>query len=322
MLPDSWRDHYELMRDLAMAAVEVEHLSADADAARKLSEEILDNVRDLDDKVIVRDLQMSFHIGRQDMREALDIGLDTLSLLGVALPREPEALAAREQALREQLGLDALRLEALEALPDLTDPHQAVILRILERTGSPAFYLEPLLKSVLLLTQLDLCMRDGHSAPAAAVYMQYAAVLCGDDPDVELASRLGALAMRLVERFPDPAIAVTVEHMFYGFVHPWNRPMREAVEPLRALIQRGLQVGEMQFASYSAVWSPWYRFHAGDPLDAGYREQCAHLALVERYGMTLARELLCAGVRVIRALLGQSSEREGRREGTGDVKEQ
>jgi predicted ATPase/signal transduction histidine kinase/ActR/RegA family two-component response regulator len=296
-----WQEHYELTRNLALATVEAELVTDHAEAAQGLCEEILAHARDVFDKVAVRDLQMIFHNTRQRMAEALQIGLDTLSMLGVEVPRAPEAVAARVEELRERLRLDEAAVAALEDLPELTDPHLAVVLRMLERTGSPAFYIDLPLKAFLSLTQVELCMRHGHSPLSAIVYAHYAAMLCGAEPD--LASRLGALAMRLAERFPDPAVEVRTKGMFFSWLHQWNRPMREAVEAFRDLVQSSLQIGEIEFASYAAVWCPWYRLYVGDPLDVVHRETCGYLTLTTRYDMALAHATLVPCERAIRELL-------------------
>ncbi|WP_428264802.1 ATP-binding protein, partial [Haliangium sp.] len=310
MPEQSWRDHYELMRDLTMAAAEVEYVNADVATARRLTDELLDNARDLLDKAKVRELQMMFHIAQQEMPEALEIGLDTLSMLGVSLPREPEAVNARVEELREQLDLNQARLAELENHPELTDPRQTMILRILERSATPAFYAEPVLWPLLTHTEVTVCVRHGHSALAAASYIQHAATLCGVNPDLELASGLGALALRLLERFPDPSIEVRASNMFHAFVRPWNEPDRGAVEQLRALVQRGLQAGALEHAFYAAMWCPWFRFQTGDPLDEVHRDQRAYQTLAERHGMVLHRDLIAVTARITRELLGRPADHE------------
>jgi predicted ATPase/signal transduction histidine kinase/ActR/RegA family two-component response regulator len=305
MPEESWRDHYELMRDLTMAAAEVEYVSADVDAARRVIDDILDNARDLLDRAVVRELQMTIHIARQEMSDALEIGLDTLSMLGVSLPREPEAVKARLEELRGLLDLSDAGLAAPEAQPVLTDPHQIMILRILDRASPPAFYVEPMLWPLMTLTGVTVCMRHGHSALAAVVYINFASMLCGANPDIGLATRLSALALRLVERFPDPSMEVRTSSMFHAWVRPWIEPDREAVERLRALVQRGLQAGDLEHAAYASLWCPWFRFQIGDPLEEVHRDQRAYLALVERHGMVLHRDLIAATAWITSELLGR-----------------
>jgi predicted ATPase/signal transduction histidine kinase/AmiR/NasT family two-component response regulator len=298
-----WQEHYELTRDLALATVETAYLTDHVDAAEALCEEILASARDVFDEVAVRELQIISHVMRRRLPEAMAIGLDTLSMLGVEVPRAPEQVAGRVPELLGQLRLDEAGVAALEDLPRLTDPRAAMILRVLERTGSAAFYLDPPLRTLLLLTQVALCMRHGHSSQSAIVYAHYAAMLCGAEPD--LADRLGALALRLADHFPDPAVEVRTKCVFYSWVHPWSHPMREAAEPFRALVQSGLQLGEMEFAAYGAAWYPWYRFYLGDSLDVVHHEISVFVALARRHDMVMALAGLATWEPVIRELLGQ-----------------
>ena len=307
MPANSWRDHYQLMRDLTMAVVQSEYLSANVDAARKLSDEVLEHTPDVYDKVAVCEFQMDFHQSRQQIPEALAIGLNALSMLGVELPREPAAQDACARALHEKLGLDTIQVETVENLPALTDPHQAAILRLLERTATPALYLAPALRQVMVLRGVEICIREGNSSLAAAVYTQHACHLSNFPASLDLACRLGAAAIGLTQRFPDLAIETRTSCMYYAFLHRLSRPMQEAVEPLRAVSQRGMQAGEMEFASYAALWCVWFQLHAGTTLDVVHREQRDALALLDRYNIVTAREMLATTERAVSVLLGHTS---------------
>jgi predicted ATPase/signal transduction histidine kinase/ActR/RegA family two-component response regulator len=305
MPADGWRDHYPLMRDLALAAIEAEYLNTDVDAARRLSRDVLASTRDLLDKVAVYDFQILFHMAQGQLVEAMGVALETLSLLGIELPREPAAMRAYEERLRVELALDEADVAALEYLPELTGDHQAAIIRILSRASTATFFLDPLLWKLEVLTMVAQCVRHGNSPIAVTAYVQYAALLCGDYDDLERGKRFGDLALRLLERFPDPEIEVKALNTYFVFVHPWNRPLREAVEPLRALVQRGLQTGELEYALYCCIVSTFYRLTAGDPLEDVYREQLTYVALIERHRQMFHRVYLGVWERLVRELCGQ-----------------
>jgi predicted ATPase/signal transduction histidine kinase/ActR/RegA family two-component response regulator len=311
LMPDrSWHEHYEQMRDLALATVEAEYLNADFDAAARLSEDLLAHARDVLDRVAVHDFQIIFHIARGQMVEAREVALATLSLLGIELPRELPAMAEREQALLGELRLDDAGFAALEALPELTDPRQAAILAIINRASTPTFFIDPPLWKLMVLTMAAHCRRHGHSPLAAMAYSQYAALLNGAYQDLERGQRFGTLAMRLLERFPDPGLEVKVGNVFHVFVLPWNRPLRESVEPLRALIPRGLQNGDLEFGFYCAIMCTLYRFYTSDPLDDVHREQLVYLGLMDRYRLAFHRSFLGIWERLVRDLRGEPAQPE------------
>jgi predicted ATPase/signal transduction histidine kinase/CheY-like chemotaxis protein len=298
----AWHQHYELARDLALATLEAAYLTGHPDEARSLSEEILASAGDVLDKVAVHEVQLTHH-SAQSPGEALAVMHEALAMLGVELPHEPEARQALAQELRAELELDEAGFAALEHLSELTDHHHAAIMRILASGGPVAFATDPMLWALMMATSAVHSMRHGHSALAAVAYATYGGILCGQYQDLERGYRFGTLAMRLIERFSDPVFAVEVEASFHILVRIWSHPMREGVEPLRALIQRGLQVGEIEFGCVAAIQYIFFRYTLGEPLDALHRDQVAYLALFDRHRMHFLRDVLSMRERLVRALL-------------------
>jgi predicted ATPase/signal transduction histidine kinase/CheY-like chemotaxis protein len=299
----AWQEHYELQRDLALATVEAEYLTDHRDAAGRLAEEILANARDVLDKAEVYEFQIIIHFAHGRLVEAVTVMLEALAMLGVALPEEPAARQALAQELDAALDLDEAGFEALEHLPELTDRHQAAIIRILSRSHGALYFLDPTLWRLVLATEVVQSMRHGHTALAALGYAAYGGMLCGQPQELERGYRFGVLALRLLERFPDPAVAVKVETLCHFFVLPWSRPMRDSTEPLRTLSQRALQLGDIENLCYAPVQSSTARCFTGDPLEDVHRDLLATLALIERHGLLVMRASVDAWERMVRRLL-------------------
>jgi predicted ATPase/GAF domain-containing protein len=300
-----WREHYPLMRDLAMATMQAEYLCGHAAAAQPLAEEILRNTRDVFDEIEVCNFQIEFHLARQQVSEALEIGLAVLSKLGVHLPRDVDTQKARVEQLRAQLQIDRLDVARLEHLPDLRDPLRAGVMRILLVLFTPAYYIAPALSQLILLTQLEICLREGHCRSAPPVYILVAAMLCKDNEHLDLADRLGTFALRLLERFPDPSTKVRTELHYHSFILPWNRSRSEALGWLGSLTHCGLASGDVEFACVAAMACASVRFQSGVPLEAVRKEQLGALALLERYSTSMIRQMLMSEERVVCALLGE-----------------
>ncbi len=301
---DGWRTSYELMRDLAMTAVEVEYRDSNLDAARHLSDEILANARDLLDKVAVYDFQILFHITQNQPETAMEITFEVLAMLGFEVPRDPVAIRARNQELRARLDLDEAGFEALEHMPALTDPHQAAIMRVLVRANASSYFVDPNLWQLLVGMGVEQCMLHGHSSLAAGACGQYAGLVCGLYQDLERGYRYGKLSMRLLERFPDPQIEVQVGNQFCVFVMPWTQPLSDTAEPLRALVQRGLEVGDFEYGMFCACHCLYNQIVLGVPLEGLHREALAYIALIERHHMSFQSDWARIFERKIRALVG------------------
>jgi predicted ATPase/signal transduction histidine kinase/ActR/RegA family two-component response regulator len=288
--PPGWQAHYELMRELTLATAEAEYLTDHRDAAERHAEEILANARDVLDRVEVYELQILLRFARNRPDEVIAVMFEALAQLGMVVPQEPAARQALEQQLTAEIDGSEAGVAALEQLPALTDRRQVAILRIMVRASGAMLVSDPGLWRLLVATKIVLSMRHGYSAPAALAYAAYGGRLCSQSQELERGHHFGALAMRIVEQFPDPALAVRIETMVRIFVLPWSQPVRESVEPFRALSQRALQAGDIEYACTAAMYSPLFRFFAGEPLEDVHAEQRASMALIERHRMLIMRQ--------------------------------
>jgi predicted ATPase/signal transduction histidine kinase/CheY-like chemotaxis protein len=312
-----WQAHYELTRDLTMAAAEAAYLTDQPDEAVRLSEEILAHARDVRDKAAVHQFRIILAHIQGRVSEIVPGTLAALAMLGIVLPREPAAQQALEQELHARLALDDAGFAALERLPAVADPQQSILItRLLPRLFSVITTIDPAVWRLMAATAVVQAMEEGHSAAAAMGHATYGMIICGQRQDFDRGLRFGELAMRLIERFPEPALAVKVECSVRFAVLPWSRPLRESLEPFRALTQRGLQLGDLQYACFAFIQRCLFRFVLGDPLDDVHREQLACLALIERHGLPTVRETASHWERVVRRLLdpaGFASEPEAPR---------
>jgi PAS domain S-box-containing protein len=85
---DKWERHYSLTRDLYTEAVEAEYLSANFERAKVLSEEALQQARDIKDRIRVYKLQILFYRTQNQNIEAAEAALAALETLGVLSPTE------------------------------------------------------------------------------------------------------------------------------------------------------------------------------------------------------------------------------------------
>jgi PAS domain S-box-containing protein len=80
--PDKWDDCYDLTRELYAQAVEAEYLSANFERAKRLSEETLQQARDIQDKISAHKLQILVHAAESQDAKAMDAVLAALETLG------------------------------------------------------------------------------------------------------------------------------------------------------------------------------------------------------------------------------------------------
>ena len=304
---NAWEQHYELQFSLSLLMVEVSLLLADYDHAHALADDIRSHARHLLDKVQVYELQIIFHIAQNRMGKAIDTALDILDQLGLSLPRDAASIAARESQLRSEIADLQTDLAALDQQRELADRHQEAILRILVSVTSASYIGNPALFRLISTEAALLCIRHGHSAMAASAYLWYAALLCGSYREFEHGYRMGALAMRILERFPSAKFATKARNMFCTFILPWKRPIRESLPKLQEAVQCGLENGDFEYGLYASIQFTTYRlFFGNDSLDKVHRDQELYLGIIERYQLAFHRDFASIWQQIAQNLMGKN----------------
>ncbi|GAB4558418.1 MAG: AAA family ATPase [Haliangiales bacterium] len=309
LLPEgAWRSHYQLKRDLCLGTLAVEYLNGDVQAAEPLAEEVLANASDVLDRVSVYEFRILFYVVRNQLQEAVGAALDVLRMLGIELPTEPEAMAAAERRWWDELAPSEALLTTLTDAPELTDPVQVAVQRILSSASAATFIANPPMSRLLVLTMLGHCLRHGHNASSVMAYMWYGALLCGQHREAVYGYRFGTLGQQLLERFAAPALESKVLCVLGVFVVPWTQPYATVIDTLRRSVQLGLQHGDLEYAFYAAVHASVARMYASEPLDAVIRAQRADVEAMASYRMAFHIDLANIWLQAGDNLLGEARD--------------
>jgi predicted ATPase len=200
-------------------------------------------------------------------RQSVTLGLEGASLLGVALPTEPSAVAARI----EELVAATTRLvggrppQALLALPAMSDPAKVRTARVLLELAPFTFQAgRPDLYALVGLTLLQLVLEHGNAAPD--VYSTYSVVHRAIHGDARGAHAWSELALALDARQGGHARA-RVAFVHDWFHAHWLRPLRESVARSLEAAEVGLAAGDVLFGCYNLSGHLIYAAASGLPLD-------------------------------------------------------
>jgi GAF domain-containing protein len=110
----------------------------------------------------------------------------------------------------------------------------------------------------LILTQLNLCIikKYGNPPQAASIYSHYGGILLsGVIKNIDSAYQFGQLSINLVDKLNIPKIEAQVMHMYHGWIWHFKKSLRKEIAQQRLLngIQRGIDTGDNEYASYSAI---------------------------------------------------------------------
>jgi PAS domain S-box-containing protein len=268
LLPDdTWERCYDLTYTLYIAQAEAAYLSTLFDEAEALFGIILRQARTTLDQARVYEMQMPFYVSQTKLSEAFDIGMKALTLLGIALPKEPTQAAMLDEFSQLQNVLGGRAIADLADLPVITDPVVLAAMRCFLHLTNTTFIAFPAWFPIISVRMLKFSVEYGHCALSPFAYNNYAILLLAGMGDLERASQFAQLGVELLEHFrPNQTTCRTV--LGYGnLIHHWKHPARESLTYIEQAVQLGLETGELLFTSYAIYSYGFMRLLTEEPLN-------------------------------------------------------
>jgi len=273
---ESWQEQYELSLSLYEDATEAAYLNGEFERMHELAAIVKQKATTLIDRIKVYEILIQANIAQNLLQEAVQTGLNVVSQLGVNLPAAPthEEL----EAMLAEVG-DRLRGKALEDLgnlPPMTDTTQLAILRILSSIYAPSFMTTPLLCLLTVAKQVAISIEYGNTPQSAFAYGNYGVILCGILMDIDLGYQFGELALELLEKLNVASFKAKTIMTVNVCVKPWKEPISKTLPGFLEAYTSALEVGDLEFAGYSAVTYCYHSYAAGKQLEVLAKEMATY----------------------------------------------
>ncbi|MEH2408350.1 hybrid sensor histidine kinase/response regulator [Nostoc sp.] len=272
---NSWECQYNLTLNLYAETAAVEFLNTNFERAEMLSDVVLVQAKTLLDRVQVSETKMQFYIAKNQMQAALNTGLQVLKMLGLPLSVKPPRRLTR-------LNLGGKQIEDLAELPEMTDAYKLAALRVLINLIPPVYITAPELYPQVVFKMTNLCLKDGNSPLSAYAYVLYGMFLCGAFEDMDSGYKFGQLGLKLLNQFNAKEMTAKIYETFNYFIRHWKEPAINTIEPLLEGVQRGLETGDLEYASYSACFYCTHLFFIGENLEIVLQRQAHYIALMQK----------------------------------------
>lgn len=265
-----WYADYDLALSLYGTSAEAAFLSTDYALSEQLVNLIELNAANTLDKAKAYELKIQLYMAQLEMWRAIAAGLDALSMLGISI-------ACPLGDYSDDLALPAL--SELDKIPEMTDPVKLAALRVLNTVTTTAYQTQPEIFRWIVLTQLQLCLEHGHCASAAFAYMSYA-WYCGAIGAPDQGYQAGQIALKLLEQFDATELQCNLIQLFECFVRHQKEHLRETFTPLLEAIRVGLETGNLEYVSYSAMNYSNHIFFSGESLESLSQTQQHYIDLL------------------------------------------
>jgi predicted ATPase len=255
-----WKQQYDLSLKLHIEAAEAAYLNDDFEQTEELAIMVRNHAKTVLNKVKVYQVWVRAYCNNNhQLWKSIEIGLEILEQLGIALPKTPSQLNI-EQAI-EQTKEDWAETNPSELidLPLMKEPEKLAAIGILSELIHPTFEASPKLYCLVVLSMVDLSVRYGNTALSALAYSTYGCILSGVVLDFDSAYQFGQLALNLVERLNAKSLKACVLFFVNAWTICWKKPIREVLKPLQESYQLGMETGDLQFGCMGAYN---YCYHA------------------------------------------------------------
>jgi len=263
-------DGIESRRDLALPLfrelTEAEYLVGNHARAEELATATIALAPTAIEQADVYAMVVSQYTMRAKYEDAVATARKGLALLGVDLPED-----GWEPAMFAELGLvnESMQGRDVSALldrPEMADPWSKVATRLLLRAFAAAFYLSPILYSLIIFKAINFSLKYGHPPEGSDLYSYYGHLLSGVLGQHRPGYEFGLLSLRLSERTGRHDDACRASFIVANFIHPWVHPLNKALPINDAGYQSGLASGELQFGGYILIYKLMNQFYEGKPI--------------------------------------------------------
>ncbi len=287
LLPkDAWVCHYELTLVLHTEVADAAYLSTDFEQMEQWAILVLQHARTLLDTIPVQQTRLMKAKSQGQLADALEIGLQVLSSLGVELPPQPTQVEIGQTfEYTRQLWQDQAPLSLL-ALPAMTHLNRLAAMQILSWLVSCAYWSNPPLMALIIFKQVEFSLQEGNCPISIYGYADYGLILCGVIGDIPSGYEFGQLALQLLDELQVPPFKGRAWYVFYTYIQHWKAPLQASIPRLQEAFQSGLETGDLEIVGLNAAAYCAYAYHAGQELTGLVNEIDAYRQTIRQLKQT------------------------------------
>ena len=307
LLPtESETEQYELTFALKRGYAESQHLSGDLEGADKEMQALLAFAQTTADKTTVYGLLSNLYMTQNRFLEAYTLCMPLIEALGETIPHPSGEIDLIPDIVRLQQNLGDRPIADLINLPIMEDPERVLLLDLLIRESSPAYFLNQALFALLNLRMVNLTIEHGLAPPSP-----FAIMLCGSIQTSALGQhatgyQFGQLAYAVQEKLGTRFLSNRLDLVYGDFIAHFHDHARVSIEYLERGYRDSIDKGDFFYAGYCGNVSTWYQSMIGRPLRGIYEQAKSVLARVLRAKDFETGDNIIVTMGMLRSLMGET----------------
>lgn len=270
---DLWQDYYELAFTLYRERSECEYLVGNFEIAEELFDFILSQARSRFEKADIQTIRLALYDNAGKYLENLQVGSEALIEFGINIPKDPEIISTVfEQELQlYQASIENLKIADLYNAPEMANSAMIAAMNILLNMAGPAYFTNYYLLSLIIIKMVNISIRYGNSEVSACGYAYWGTIASTRLGHLKLSYEFGKLALRLNDKYHNPALACKVLNLVGALIMPWHEHLEGCNHLLREGYLAGAEVGDI-YTCYNLANLGCQRIIAADDFNSIFED--------------------------------------------------
>ncbi len=303
----NWQTNYNLMLGLYKERAEAEYLNGHFEKSEELINLLLERVKTDLDKADIYSLLILQNITIAKYKEAIQVGIKALALLGIKLPITDLEKAYLVELEEVKKNLRNKEISSLVDEPEMINPEKRAAAK-LEFLLGPLLYMSNYkMWRINYLNAVNLTLKYGLVPESTAAYTGYGMLLSFEFQEYKTAYEFGLLGLKISEKFNSIYHKSSACFILASYLGSWVRHIKHSISFFNEGYQAALESGNLLWASYNLCSRIMTMFYQGNTLK-NVQEKLSHsLLFAQKNKNQIAVDINLGFQLAILALQGKSS---------------
>ncbi|MCP5498089.1 MAG: AAA family ATPase [Leptospiraceae bacterium] len=285
---------------------EIEYLLSNYEEAEELFQFILNYCEEKSERIKVLENWLRLYSKKNNLKKAVEIGLDVLKEIGISLPKNASFLTLQFLILGSLFkSLFLIRKKTnqdMVNLPEIHDPAIISGISVFSEIGPSAFVYDQNLFALMVLRVFNFCMKNGNTKDSAMAFSGFGMILMEAFKDLDGALRFSEIALEQNRKFNNSFQKGKLEYVLYLYLSGWKYNLPETINNLTSVFHTSLRVGDIFYANFSIVSAFYLKINSGQNLRRLGEESKANLLYFKKSKDDYAIQLFASSYILINAL--------------------
>lgn len=269
ILPENpWESNFQFTLSFYTAWSEAEYLARNVEEAEKLFYTILENTRELMDRVNIYSIQIDLYQTQAQYVQALETGIKALKELGINFPKKPGKPHILRNIIKTRIRSRKVNIEELINLPPVKNSRVIAAVEIMVKCIPASIIINPNLTPLLTLEMVNLTLKHGNLPRAAFAFVMYGLILAGPLGDIAGGYRFAQLGEKMAEKSTSDITKIRVCIAFGYMVSHLKNHFNNASRYFETAQELGLASGDLLYLGYAYYNNGYTLLFAGENLDS------------------------------------------------------